>query len=80
MTDAPKSRTFMERDIQETIRNIVTAVDQAYMKTVSLPEFEKGLIEEVHFLIPYNNEEMRKVEDYIRQHLKELYQLAHSLS
>ena len=70
----------MEYDIQETVRNIVTAVDRDYMKTVGLSEFEKGLIEEVHFLIPYNSKEMKKAETYIRQHLKELYQLACSSS
>jgi diketogulonate reductase-like aldo/keto reductase len=72
MADASKSRVFRGHDIQETIKNIVAAVDRAYIKTVGLSEFEKSLIEEVHFLVPYNNEEMKKAENYIHQHLKEL--------
>lgn len=70
----------MEYDIQETVKNIVTVVDRDDIKTVGLSEFEKGLIEELHFLIPYNTEERKKAETYIRQHLKELYQLACSSS
>jgi len=79
MANACTNKIFMDRDMQKTVRNIVTAVDRAYIKTVDLSEFEKGLIEEVHFLVPYSHEEMRQAENYIHQYLQELYQLAHSL-
>ena len=80
MLSTRKGKLWMEHDIQKTVENIVASADQAYMKSVGLLEFEKGLIEEVHFLIPYDDEEMEKAEQYIHQHLNELYLLARSLN
>ena len=65
-----------ERDIRETLMSILTAADPAYLSRVGLVQFEQGLIDEVHFLIPCDEEEMVKVEQYIRQHGSELYQMA----
>ena len=75
------SKTFQdeqrkEHDIRETLMSILTAADPAYMRTVDLIQFEKGLIDEVRFLVPCDEEEMRQIEHYVHQHGGELYQRA----
>ena len=75
----PKAFTdeqWSERDIRETLIRILTAADQGYLGTIDLVQFEQALIDEVHFLVPCNEEEVRQVEHYIHQHGSELYQLA----
>jgi len=61
----PKAFTdeqWRERDIRETLMGILTAADPAYLRMVDLIQFEQGLIDEVHFLVPCDEEEMRLVE------------------
>lgn len=75
------SKTFQdeqrkEHDIRETLLGILTAADPAYLSMVDLVQFEQGFIDEVHFLVPCDEEEMRLVEHYIHQHGGELYQMA----
>ncbi|MEK7603979.1 MAG: hypothetical protein AAB461_02565 [Patescibacteria group bacterium] len=66
-------------DYKETLRKIIKAVDREYMENANLEKFEKGLINEVNFLVPCDKEQMKKLENYIRQHIKTLYEFALSL-
>lgn len=52
----------------------------ASLKTVHPDEFETLLINEVQFLAPYTEQEAQQVEEYIHQHLRELYHYLHSLT
>lgn len=61
--------------IRETLIGILADADLAYLKKVDLVQFEQGLIDEAHFLVPCDEEEMRQVEQYIHQHGSELYQM-----
>jgi hypothetical protein len=76
MSKAFKHGPSIERDIHETLLSILAAADQTYLSGVDLAQFEKGLIDEVHFLVPCDEEEMRQIEHYVYQHSSELYQAA----
>lgn len=65
-----------EHEIRETLLSIVTGADPAYLSNVALAQFEQGLIDEVHFLLPGDAEDMQAVEHHIHQHGTELYQIA----
>jgi hypothetical protein len=65
-----------ESEIRETLMLILAEADPGYMTTVNLGQFEQGLIDEVHFLLPGDEEDMQHVEHYIRTHGEELYQIA----
>ncbi len=71
---------FAEPSIEKTLHNLIAASDVAHLKTVRPDEFEKLLLSEVQFLAPYTEKEAREVEDYIHQHLQELYHHLHSLA
>ena len=66
----------MESEIHETLLSILAAYNPTYLKGVDLTQFEKGLIDEVHFLVPCDEDEMRQIEQYIHQHGDELYRAA----
>lgn len=65
-----------ESEIHETLMLILVEVDPGYVSSVNLGRFEQGLIDEVHFLLPGDEEDMQHVEQYIRAHGEELYQTA----
>ena len=66
-------------DIKETLRKIIKAADRGYIENTNMEKFEKGLIDEVNFLVPCDKEQMKELENYIRQHIKTLYEFALSL-
>lgn len=66
----------LEREIHETLLSILAVADPTYLRGVDLAQFEKGLIDEVHFLVPCDEDEMRQIEHYVRQHGAELYSAA----
>jgi len=76
----PTAAWFAEKSLEQTLHNVIAGADVAYLKTVRADEFEKLLINEVQFLAPYTEQETRQVEEYIRQHLRELYHYLHSLA
>jgi hypothetical protein len=71
-----KDEQCRERDIRETLISILAVADPAYLSKVNLVQFEQGLIDEVHFLVPCDEEEMQQIEHYVPQHGSELYQMA----
>jgi len=71
---------FVKDSIEQTLHNLIAGADVAYLKTVRADEFEKLLINEVQFLAPYTEKEAQQVEEYIRQHLRELHHYLHSLA
>lgn len=75
----PKAFTdvqWRERDIRETLIRILAATDPAYLRTVDLVQFEQGLLNEVYFLVPCDEEALQHIEHYVHQHGNELYQMA----
>lgn len=66
----------IENDIHETLLRIIAAFDSTYVRSVDLAQFERGLLDEVHFLVPCDEDEMRQVEHYVHQHAGELYRRA----
>ena len=66
----------IENEIRETLLSILAAFDPTYLTSVDLAQFEKGLIDEVHFLVPGDEAEMRQIEHYVHQHSGELYRTA----
>ncbi|GEM_PF-4810913 len=76
MSKAFTSDYSRERDIRETLARILAEADTGYMNSVDVGRFEQGLIDEVHFLLPGDEEDMRHVEQYIHIHKDELYQIA----
>jgi hypothetical protein len=79
MAKAFTDERWRERDIQETLLRIVAAADPAYVSTVPLAQFAQCLIEEVRFLLPGDDDDLRHVEHYIRTHGEELYRTALTL-
>ena len=75
-----KEGWFVRGSIGETLRNILVTVDPVYVKTVPPAEFEKQHIDEVRFFAPYDKKEIQEVEQYIHQHLAELYQFVQVLA
>jgi hypothetical protein len=71
---------FVKDSIEQTLHNLIAGADVAYLQTVRADEFETLLINEVRFLAPYTEKEAQQVEDYIHQHLRELYHYLHSLT
>jgi hypothetical protein len=55
---------------------ILVEAAPGYVNSVTLGQFEQGLIDEVHFLLPGDAEDMQHVEQCIRAHGEELYQIA----
>ncbi len=70
-----KDEQRRERDIRDTLIGILTVADPSYLHKVDLAQFEQGLIDEVHFLVPCDEEEMQQIEHYVHHHGSELYQL-----
>ena len=66
----------LERDIHKTLLSILAAADPTYLSGVDLTQFEQGLIDEVHFVVPCDEDEMRQIEHYVHQHGAELYRAA----
>ncbi len=65
-----------DNDIRETLVFMIAAADPQWIDNVSLTQFERGLIDEVNFLLPGDEEDKRNVEHYIRDHGKKLHQIA----
>jgi len=65
-----------ESEIHETLMLILAEADPGYVNSVPLGRFEQGWLDEVHFLLPGDAEDMQHVEQYIRAHSEELYQIA----
>jgi hypothetical protein len=65
-----------ESEIHETFMRILAEADPGYVNSVILGQFEQGLVDEVHFLLPGDAEDMQHVEQYIRAHGADLYQNA----
>ncbi len=63
----------IENDIHETLMSILAASNPTYLQGVDLAQFEKELMDEVHFLVPCDEDEMRQIGHYIHQHGDELY-------
>lgn len=68
-----KKGWFVKDSVGETLKNVLSAADLAYLKTARPAELEKLLVDEVRFLSPYDKKEEQEVEQYIHQHLGELY-------
>lgn len=64
------------RYAKEIVRKVIKAADPKYIKNLNLAEFEKGLIDEVNFIVPVTKKEIKELENYIRQHIKTLYKFA----
>ena len=75
-----KADWFVKDSVGETLKNILTTADLAYLKTVQPAELEKLLVDEVRFLAPYDKNEEQQVKLYIHQHLTELYQFMQALA
>lgn len=71
---------FVPGSIGDTLKNVLETADLAYLTRVSSGEFARLLMSELHFLGPYNAQEEHEVEQYIQQHLSELYRFAQSLA
>jgi hypothetical protein len=65
-----------EHEIHETLMCILAETDPEYMSAVNRAQFEQGLIDEMHFLLPGDEEDMQHIEQYIHAHGEELYQTA----
>ena len=61
---------------KEILRKIIKIADRKYIKNADLAKFEKGLIDEVNFIVPVTKKEIKELENYIRQHIKTLYKIA----
>jgi hypothetical protein len=75
-----KENWFDPTSIRDTLHNLIAASDVARLKTVRPEEFAELLIREVQFLAPYEENERRAVEQYIHDHLSELYRFLHTLA
>jgi hypothetical protein len=76
MAKALTNKKSIDFNIRETLLSILAAADPAYLKKVDLVQFEQGLIDEAHFLVPCDHDDMVRVEQYVHQHVGELYQMA----
>ena len=76
MVNAFTQGPSIENDIHETLLRILEAFDPTYLRGVDLAQFKKGLLDEVHFLVPCDEDEMRQIEHYVHQYASELYRIA----
>ena len=65
-----------ESAIHETLLLILAEADPGYVSRVTTGQFAQSLIDEVQFLLPGDEEDLHHVEDYVRAHGEELYQIA----
>ena len=76
MAKAFKEECSREHDIHEALLLILAEADPGYVTNVPLGQFKQGLIDEVHFLLPGDAEDMQYVEQYIDDHAEDLHRIA----
>ena len=67
---------LVEGSFQETLQHLITMAEPGAFADVSPEQLTEALIDELRFIGPYDEEEERAAEAYIRQHTSELYHFA----
>ena len=75
-----KEGWFVPASIEKTLKNLLMTADPVYVRLVSPTTFEEELVNEVHFLAPYDPREFQEVKLYIHHNLTELYRFAQALA
>lgn len=80
MDNTLRTKWFVPESIGDTVKNVIEAADLDYLAQVPQHQFASLLIHEVRFLAPYSPQEARAMEQYVEQHLTELYRFMQGLA